>query len=66
MTQTAVEWLFDQLPDELRLTKNGFEMLQQAKELENQQKKEAYNEGIIQGIKFSVDEEWGEEGGGAK
>jgi len=66
MTQTAVEWLFDQLPDELRLTKNGFEMLQQAKELEKQQKKEAYNEGIIQGIKFSVDEEWGEEGKGAK
>jgi hypothetical protein len=36
--QTAVEWLFDQLPDELRLTKSGFEMLQQAKEMERQQK----------------------------
>lgn len=63
MKQTAVEWLFDQLPDHLRLSEDGFDMLQQAKEMEAEQKKEAYNEGIIQGIKFSVDEEWGEEGG---
>jgi hypothetical protein len=36
MKQTAVEWLFEQMPDHLRLTRNGFEMLQQAKEMEKQ------------------------------
>jgi hypothetical protein len=66
MKQTAVEWLFDQLPDHLRLSEDGFDMFQQAKEMEDQQRKEAYNEGIKQGIKISVDEEWGEEEGGAK
>jgi hypothetical protein len=35
--ETAVEWLFNQIPDHLRLTRSGFEMLQQAKELEKQQ-----------------------------
>jgi hypothetical protein len=34
--KTAVEWLFNQIPDHLRLTQSGFEMLQQAKEMENQ------------------------------
>ncbi len=43
MTQTAVEWLFDQLPDELRLTKSGFEMLQQAKSMERQQIIDSWN-----------------------
>jgi hypothetical protein len=66
MTQTAVEWLFDQLPDHLRLSEDGFDTLQQAKTMEAEQKKEAYNEGMIQGIKFAVNEEWGEEEGGAK
>jgi hypothetical protein len=37
MKQTAVEWLFNQIPDHLRLTRSGFEMLQQAKEMEKQQ-----------------------------
>jgi hypothetical protein len=40
--QTAVEWLFNQIPDHLRLTRSGFEMLQQAKELEKQQIIEAF------------------------
>jgi hypothetical protein len=34
---TAVEWLINQMPDHLRLTRSGFEMLQQAKEIEKQQ-----------------------------
>lgn len=34
---TAVEWLFSQLPDELRLSRNGFDMLKQAKEMERTQ-----------------------------
>jgi hypothetical protein len=40
--ETAVEWLFSQIPDHLRLTRSGFEMLQQAKELEKQQIIDAY------------------------
>ncbi len=44
MKQTAVEWLFDQLPEHLRLSENGFDMLQQAKEMEEQQKLELINE----------------------
>ena len=40
--ETAVEWLFSQMPDHLRLTPSGFEMLQQAKELEKQQIIDAY------------------------
>lgn len=32
--QTAVEWLFEQLPDHLRLSKDGFDVLQQAKQME--------------------------------
>jgi hypothetical protein len=35
--ETAVEWLFSQIPDHLRLTRSGFEMSQQAKEMEKQQ-----------------------------
>jgi hypothetical protein len=35
--KTAVAWLLDQLPDESRLTKRGFEMLQQAKQIEKEQ-----------------------------
>lgn len=40
--QTAVDWLFNQLPDHLRLSRNGFDMLQQAKELESKQIIDAY------------------------
>ena len=35
--KTAVEWLFNQIPDHLRLTQSGFEILQQAKEMEKEQ-----------------------------
>ena len=45
MKQTAVEWLFDQLPDHLRLSRDGFEMLQQAKEMERQQIIDAFETG---------------------
>jgi len=38
--KTAVEWLFNQIPDHLRLTQSGFEMLQQAKEMDEEQKKQ--------------------------
>lgn len=35
--QTAVEWLFSQLPDHLRLSRNGFDMKQQAIQMEREQ-----------------------------
>ena len=41
--ETAVEWLFSQIPDHLRLTQSGFEMLQQAKEMESK-KQQKYDE----------------------
>ena len=43
--QTAVEWLFDQLPDHLRLSKHGMDMLNRAKEIEREQIQEAFYEG---------------------
>jgi hypothetical protein len=43
--KTAVEWLFDQLPEHLRLTKEGVSMLNRAKELEREQIEDAYYEG---------------------
>jgi hypothetical protein len=45
--KTAVEWLFDQLPDHLRLTKDGLDMLNRAKEIEREQIEEAWNGGIL-------------------
>lgn len=39
---TAVEWLFSQLPDHLRLSRDGFDMLQQANEMAKNQIIEAY------------------------
>jgi hypothetical protein len=45
--ETAVEWLFSQIPDHLRLTRSGFEMLQQTKEMEKQQIIEAHAVGRI-------------------
>jgi hypothetical protein len=45
-TQTAVEWLFDQLPEHLRLTRDGFDMLNRAKEIEREQIEEAYGDGL--------------------
>jgi hypothetical protein len=43
--QTAVEWLFEQIPAEWTSTKYAFDAYQQAKEMEKEQKKEAYERG---------------------
>jgi hypothetical protein len=43
--KTAVDWLFDQLPEHLRLSENGFDMLQQATEMFKQQIESAYKMG---------------------
>ena len=37
MAQTSVEWLFEQIPEHLRLTQNGFDVFQQAKEMHKQE-----------------------------
>jgi hypothetical protein len=50
--KTAVDWLFEQLPSHLRLTRNGFEMFQQAKAMEKQQIIEAYKQGHEDGYNF--------------
>lgn len=44
--QTAVEWLFSQLPDHLRLSRNGFDMKQQALQMEREQIVSAVHYGI--------------------
>jgi len=43
-TKTAVEWLFDQLPDHLRLSKDGMDMLNRAKQIEREQQQHAFKE----------------------
>jgi len=44
--KTAVEWIFDQLPDHLRLSKDGLDMLNRAKEIEREQIEDAYGDGL--------------------
>ena len=43
--QTAVDYIFSQLPDEYKTTRSGFDVYQQAKEMEKQQIGQAYEEG---------------------
>ena len=43
--QTAVEWLFSQIPFEWSSSKAAFEALQQAKEMEKEQIIDAFNQG---------------------
>jgi hypothetical protein len=66
MKQTAVEWLFEQIPFEWSSSRAAFEAFKQAIEMQEQQRKEAYNQGIKEGIKIAVAIEWGEKEGGAK
>lgn len=40
--KSSIEWLFEQLPDHLRLSRNGFEILQYAKQLHKKEIIEAY------------------------
>jgi hypothetical protein len=44
--QTAVEWLFSQIPYEWSSSKSAFEALQQAKEMEKQQHGETWDSAI--------------------
>jgi len=40
--KTAVEWLFEQLPDHLRLSKDGLDALNRAKEIEREQQEDTW------------------------
>ena len=44
--QTAVEWLFSQIPYEWSSSKSAFEALQQAEEIEKQQHGETWDSAI--------------------
>jgi len=50
MKQTAVEWLFDQIPLEWTIKRSAFDALQQAKAMEEEQKKDAFSAGQEQAI----------------
>ena len=43
--QTAVDFIFSQLPDEYTTTRQGFEVYKQAKEMEKEQNNRYYNSG---------------------
>jgi hypothetical protein len=47
MKQTAVEWLFEQIPFECSSSRAAFEAFEQAKEMEKQQIIDAYVNGDI-------------------
>jgi hypothetical protein len=49
--QTAVEWLFGQIPSACKSSKGAFDALQQAKEMEKEQIKIAYYNGTTDEIK---------------
>ncbi len=68
MKQTAVEWLFDQLPDHLRLSEDGFDMFQQAKEMEKEQIIEAFKHGELPPlfVNFDAEQYYEQTYGGAK
>jgi hypothetical protein len=45
--QTAVDWLFEQIPVEWTSTKYGFDAYQQAKEMQKEQINNAWYDGAI-------------------
>jgi hypothetical protein len=55
--QTAVEWLFEQLPFETRSSRYAFDALQQAKEMEKQQIIDDYVNGMYKGQEIYLGED---------
>ena len=43
---TPIEWFYEQLPGHIRVSKNGLDMLKQAKEKEKERLEDAYRTGI--------------------
>jgi len=52
--QTAVDWLFEQIPAEWTSTRYAFDAYQQAKEMEKEQIKKAYKVGKVEAKNFSI------------
>jgi hypothetical protein len=52
--QTAVDWLFSQIPFEWSSSLAAFEALQQVKEMEKQQIIDAHNHGFTEGVCFGA------------
>jgi hypothetical protein len=50
MKQTAVEWLVENLPYPLSLNKEGLKKIEQAKEMEKEQKHSEYMRGWYDGV----------------
>lgn len=53
--QTAVDWLFEQIPIEWTFSKWEYEAYQRAKQMEKEQIKAAYNKGYQDGEIDSLD-----------
>jgi hypothetical protein len=53
--QTAVDFIFSQLPDEYTTTRQGFEVYKQAKEMEKEQIIKACDSGFDDGSSFIED-----------
>jgi hypothetical protein len=56
--QTAVDFIFSQLPDEYTTTRQGFEVYKQAKEMEKEQIINAILAGYRDGILKWIGEKW--------
>jgi hypothetical protein len=52
--QTPVEWLFGQIPSACKSSKGAFDALQQAKEMEKEQKQMSYTDGYSEGYKRAL------------
>ena len=50
--QTAVDYIFSQLPAEYGTTRSAFDVYQQAKEMEKERIETAYNKGTVHGIDY--------------
>jgi hypothetical protein len=55
MAQTAVEWLFEQIPAEWSSSKSAFDAYQQAKQMEKEQIMKAVDRGFDEGCKHPED-----------
>jgi hypothetical protein len=58
--QTAVEWLFEQIPPEWSSSRSAFDAYKQAKEMEKEQIINAYKVGKVEAKNFSISTMTGE------
>jgi len=53
--QTAVEWLFGQIPGACKSSKGAHDALEQAKEMEKEQKEMSYADGYAEGYQRALE-----------